>query len=229
MKKGLKIAANVLVWLFVVFAVITTIVAFSSTKNENGVAIIFGKMPISIVSDSMSPTFKTGDLIFSKSLTAQEKAGLAVDDIITYKVDLNGDGYTELNTHRIVEVRSEGGFVYYTTKGDNVQTNPVADAEEVRYENVVGIYSGNKIAVLGGILTFLQTSTGFLVCIVIPLLLFLLYEVYNFIKVMVTVKSEKQNKEYEEEIKKRAIEEYLSQQNAASGTQDKKPADADKT
>lgn len=229
MKKGLKIAANVLVWLFVVFAVVMTIVAFSSTKNDNGVAVIFGKMPISIVSDSMSPTFKAGDLIFSRALTAEEKANLAVNDIITYKVDLNGDGYTELNTHRIVGVRSQGGFVYYTTKGDNVQTNPVADAEEVRYENVLGIFTGNKIAVLGGILTFLQTSTGFLVCIVIPLLLFLLYEVYNFIKVMVTVKSEKQNKDYEEEIKKKAIEEYLSKQNATGSTEDKKPADPEKT
>jgi signal peptidase len=124
-------------------------------------------------------------------------------------VDLNGDGFMELNTHRITAVRTNGGFVYYTTKGDN---NAIADTQEVRYDNVVGVYNGRRVPAVGAVLNFLQTPTGFLICVVIPLILFLLYEIYNFIRVMISMKSDKQNKEYEEEIKKKAIEEYLAQQ-----------------
>ncbi len=209
MKKGLKIVGNILLWLFVVVAVFMTIIAFSSTKNENGVAVIFGRMPITILSESMDPTLKKGDLIISHELSPEQKGTLSEDDIITYKVDLNGDGFMELNTHRITAVRTNGGFVYYTTKGDN---NAIADTQEVRYDNVVGVYNGRRVPAVGAVLNFLQTPTGFLICVVIPLILFLLYEIYNFIRVMISMKSDKQNKEYEEEIKKKAIEEYLAQQ-----------------
>lgn len=214
MKKGLKIVGNILLWLFVVIAVFMTIIAFSSTKNQNGVAVIFGRMPITILSESMDPTLKKGDLIISHELSAEEKGTLKEDDIITYKVDLNGDGFMELNTHRVISVRNSGGYVYYTTKGDN---NAIADTQEVRYDNVVGIYNGSRVPGIGAVLNFLQTPTGFLVCVVIPLVLFLLYEIYNFIKVMISMKTDKQSKQYEEEIKKKAIEEYLAKQNAEQG------------
>ncbi len=214
MKKGLKIVGNILLWLFVVIAVFMTIIAFSSTKNQNGVAVIFGRMPITILSESMDPTLKKGDLIISHELSAEEKGTLKEDDIITYKVDLNGDGFMELNTHRVISVRNSGGYVYYTTKGDN---NAIADTQEVRYDNVVGIYNGSRVPGVGAVLNFLQTPTGFLVSVVIPLVLFLLYEIYNFIKVMISMKTDKQSKQYEEEIKKKAIEEYLAKQNAEQG------------
>ena len=76
MKKGLKIVGNILLWLFVVIAVFMTIIAFSSTKNQNGVAVIFGRMPITILSESMDPTLKKGDLIISHELSAEEKGTL---------------------------------------------------------------------------------------------------------------------------------------------------------
>ncbi|OQB51526.1 MAG: Signal peptidase I W [Firmicutes bacterium ADurb.Bin146] len=214
MKKGLKIVGNILLWLFVVIAVFMTIIAFSSTKNQNGVAVIFGRMPITILSESMDPTLKKGDLIISHELSADQKGSLKEDDIITYKVDLNGDGFMELNTHRIISIRTEGGYVYYTTKGDN---NAIADTKEVRYDAVVGVYNGRRVPGIGSVLNFLQTPPGFLVCVVIPLVLFLLYEIYNFIKVMISMKTDKQSKQYEEEIKKKAIEEYLAKQNMEQG------------
>ncbi|MFA5342218.1 MAG: signal peptidase I [Clostridia bacterium] len=218
MKKGLKIVGNILLWLFVVIAVFMTIIAFSSTKNQNGVAVIFGRMPITILSESMDPTLKKGDLIISHELSADQKGSLNENDIITYKVDLNGDGFMELNTHRIISIRTSGGFVYYTTKGDN---NAIADTQEVRYDNVVGVYNGRRVPGIGAVLNFLQTPTGFLVCVVIPLVLFLLYEIYNFIKVMISMKTDKQGKQYEEEIKKKAIEEYLAKQTAEQEKSDK--------
>ena len=151
----------------------------------------------------MEPTLKKGDLIISHELKPEQKSLLKEDDIITYAVDLDKDGKMELNTHRIVSVRKGGdGYIYYTTKGDN---NVIADTDEVRYDNVIGVYNGRRVGGVGSVLNFLQTPNGFLICVVIPLVLFLLlYEIYNFIKVMLTVKNEKKNK-----LKKRLREKLL--------------------
>ena len=74
-----------------------------------------------------------------------------------------------------------------------------------------------KLPGVGNVIKFLRSSLGFFLCIVLPLILFFLFELYNFIKVLVTEKAKKApvSKETEEEIKKRAIEEYLKSQEAA--------------
>lgn len=212
MKKTLSIIGNVIMWLFVVLAAALTITVFTAQKNEAGLPNLFGKMPVSVLSDSMNPEFKAGDLIIDRSLTTAEKSQLAVGDIITFAVDLNGDGEAEINTHRIVTVTEDGGNVYYTTKGDN---NPANDNYIVRYDQVQGVYTGAKIVGLGKMMNFLSSSKGFLICIVIPLVLFFLYELYRFIATVISVKGKKGlSKEEEEALKKQAVEEYLKEQQA---------------
>ena len=51
-------------------------------------------------------------------------------------------------------------------------------------DKIIGVYNGGKVAGLRNFLNFLQSSTGFLVCIVLPLVLFFLFEPYNFISIM---------------------------------------------
>ena len=61
---------------------------------------------------------------------------------------------------------------------------------------------------------------GFFLCIVLPLILFFLYELYRFITILVSEKQKKAEDkaiESEEDIKRRAIEEYLAAQ-AANAT-----------
>ena len=114
-KKTLSVIGNVILWLFVIFAVFVTVLVFSSQSNKDGISNIFGKSLITIQSDSMKPTFQTGDLIIDQVLTNADKTTLQPGDVITYYVDLNGDGISELNTHCIVERYEEGGYTYYTT------------------------------------------------------------------------------------------------------------------
>lgn len=212
-KKTLSIIGNVFLWLFVAFAVFMTILVFSSQNNKDSLPNVMGKSFVTVQSDSMNPTFKKGDLIIDKVLTNDEKKTLQKGDVITYYVDLNGDGVNELNTHRIVDVYEEGGYVYYVTKGDNAQTNPVNDEEPVMHPYVLAKYTGTKIGGVGKFISFLQSSTGFLVVIVIPLVIFFLFELYNFISLIVRLKGKRKiSSEEEEEIKKRAVEEYLRQQ-----------------
>lgn len=213
-KKVLNVILNVIIWVFVVFAVCMTVLAFAAQANANGIPAIFGRAFLSVQTDSMEPTIMAGDEIIGETLTLEDAAKLKVDDVITYTADLDGNGIDEFNTHRIIKVNEDVSGVYYTTKGDN---EAAEDPFSIYPENVVCKWSGAKLNGVGKFMDFLQTSKGFLVVIVIPLLLFFIYELIKFIKTLVGIKNEgkKQITEADEElIKLRAIEEYKAQMKA---------------
>ena len=205
MKKVVGIVINVILWLFVVFAALTTVVVFTGTSN-NGVGNLFGYMPFSIQTQSMEPTIKAGDVVIGKEVDFNT---LKEGDIITYWTT---DEQKILNTHRITKVISngKGSVPSFKTKGDN---NQIEDEYTVAAADIVAKYN-SKISGLGKAVDFLETQKGFFICIVLPLILFFLYQLYHFIKVIVTVKQENAglSKEDEEELKKKAVEEYLAKQ-----------------
>lgn len=242
-KKIGRIALNVLLWCFVAFALLTTILAISANSGADGVPSVGGKVFLSVESDSMAPTFKKGDLLFAKKLNEETKRTLKVGDVITYRVDLDGDGKEELNTHRIVEVllSADGSVEGYVTKGDNHATNPENDAP-VKWQFVIcrwgnkgteGGKDGAKIGGLGGFFATLQKPVGFLLIIVLPLLLFFVWELVRFIRTVLTVKNRgKRQITAEEEalIRERAVAEYLAQQRAnEAGAEHPAPTDTDNT
>ena len=192
--------------MFVVFAALTTVVVFTGTSN-NGVGNLFGYMPFSIQTQSMEPTIKAGDVVIGKEVDFNT---LKEGDIITYWTTV--DEQKILNTHRITKVISngKGSVPSFKTKGDN---NQIEDEYTVAAADIVAKYN-SKISGLGKAVDLLETQKGFFICIVLPLILFFLYKLYHFIKVLVTVKQEKAglSKEDEEELKKKAVEEYLAKQ-----------------
>ena len=230
---------NILLWIFVVFAVVVTVFVFSAQKDADGVPSLFGNSYISIVSDSMAPEIRTGDMIVVKKVSGMpEAADCKEGDIITFysSQDINGDGKVgnDIETHMIQSVRKSNGFTYYTTIGTNYEySHGIADPE-IMSTSVIGIYTGTRIPGLGSVVSFLGSSTGFLVCIVIPLAIFFLYELIHFVVLFIKVKGPKEAKAGvapvdEEEIKRKAIEEYLAKQAAASavtsqGTEPEKDA-----
>ena len=206
MKKVVGIVINVILWLFVVFAALTTVVVFTGTSN-NGVGNLFGYMSFSIQTQSMEPTIKAGDVVIGKEVDFNT---LKEGDIITYWTTV--DEQKILNTHRITKVISngKGSVPSFKTKGDN---NQIEDEYTVAAADIVAKYN-SKISGLGKAVDLLETQKGFFICIVLPLILFFLYQLYHFIKVIVTVKQENAglSKEDEEELKKKAVEEYLAKQ-----------------
>lgn len=219
-KRALSVIANVLLWIFLIFSMIITIMVFSAQNSPDGIPSVFGKSLLTVSTNSMHPVFNAGDLIIMEKVPQSEVPGLQVGDIITYRspVDLDGDGNTgDINTHRIISVDPEKEE--FVTRGDN---NPLADnegdlAHTVSYHAVIGKYNGTRIPVLGKFIAFLRSSLGFFLCIVLPLILFFLFELYQFISLIVTEKAKKNalSKEDEEEIKRKAVEEYLRQQEEA--------------
>ena len=226
--KVLGVIGNILLWVFLIFSMLITIMVFSAQNSPDGIPSIFGKSLLTVATDSMKPVFSAGDLIIMDKVPQSEVPNLQVGDIITYRspIDLNGDGATgDINTHRIMEIDIEKEE--FITKGDN---NLVADNEgdapyTVNYHAVVGKYSETRLPGVGRFLAFLRTSLGFFLIIVLPLIFFFLYELYVFISVVVAEKMRKKAEAMpqvdEEEIKRKAIEEFLKQQEAAKSEEAK--------
>lgn len=177
-KKIFHLLVNVLLWVLIVVIAFFAVVTFSQ-KGKGGVARIFGFTPMTVLSDSMSPTFHKDDLIIIKE---QDPATFELEDIISFWTVI--DGRRAINTHRIVDVYRSGDMVQYITKGD---ANAVTDSYVVSPAEIIGGYVGT-IPLLGSVLALLSTSTGFLVVIVLPILAFFLYQLYRFILLLIELK-----------------------------------------
>ena len=215
MKKALKITLSVLAWVLLIFALLITIMVFTSDKN-NGVPSLFGRMPLTVESGSMEPTFKEGDLIIAKEI--DDINDLKVDDVISFWTNEIVEGSNVINTHRIIEVIDDNGTKSFKTKGDN---NDQEDTYIVYPSKIIGKWTGTRLGGVGKVMKFLKTKTGFLVCILIPMAIFFLFELFKLIMVIIQMRQPaKLTEDDEEEIKKRAIEEYLPEQNKLKNEQE---------
>ena len=111
-----------------------------------GVRLI-GYTPYSVLSPSMSPAYKTGDLVYVRSVDPED---IDVDDVITFVADEN----LTVVTHRVYDIDQE--HRRFITKGD---ANEDVDAGAVMYENVVGVV-GFSIPKLGYFAGYLTSDTG---------------------------------------------------------------------
>ncbi len=227
-KKILGIVGNVLIWVFVAFSVIVTVLAFAAQGSEDGVPELFGKSLLTIESPSMTGTFNKGDMVLMTKADQATRDALDVGDIVTYRlpVDVGTLPAGSLNTHRIYSIAENGDI---TTKGDD---NPLPDTTyTIKRNDVIGVSTEkDRIPLVGAVVSFLCSSLGFFLCIVLPLILFFIYELYRFISLLLAEKAKKApvSKETEEEIKKRAIEEYLAQQNEEQTSTPEQPVEAEK-
>ena len=168
-KNGLlqKIVGAVGIALCVVFVpllLINVTLIVKSYTSPDKVPDFFGYKPFIVLSGSMEPSIMTGDMVFVKET---DPDSLKVGDVIAYK---SGSAVV---THRIVEVKSENGETRYVTQGD---ANNAADQGMVKPADVEGIYQ-RRVAGAGNLAMFMQTTTGMILFVVCPLVLFVLWDV----------------------------------------------------
>lgn len=215
-KKVFNIIIDIIVVLILVISIL--VITLSLTSNSTGVPNIFGIAPLSVQSDSMKPEFVQGDLIFSKVSTSS-KDRFNVGDVVSFYDNIGG--MQEINTHRIVRIENdnESHVQYIYTKGDN---SPEEDKVKKTHKDILAVYTGTKIGGLGNVLSFLRTQLGFFLCVLLPMILFFVYEAirvvmniiaYNKAKAIEQAEQAVANSELTEEQKQRAIEEYLAKQN----------------
>lgn len=178
-KKIGTIVISVILWAIILLAALYAFTTMA-TKDDQSVATIMGYTPMTVETNSMKPTFQSGDLIFIKKCdTSKLKEG----DIITFHTII--DNQYALNTHRIQKIDEVNGVRSYTTVGDN--NNGVADQHVISDGDIVGKYIGH-VTGLGKVMKFLSSSMGFLIVIVLPMLLFFIYQVYNLIMISIRLK-----------------------------------------
>jgi signal peptidase len=177
-KKVVTIVVSILLWAIILLAALFAFTTLA-TRDNNKVASIAGFTPMTVQTESMAPTFNAGDLIFVQRC---DPAQLKVGDIVCFHTII--ENQYALNTHRIAEINDADGVRSYTTKGDN---NEISDPHIIADGDIVGKYAG-KVAGLGKVMDFLSSSVGFLVIIVLPMLLFFIYQLYHLIMVAIEMK-----------------------------------------
>ncbi|MFJ7935684.1 signal peptidase I [Sporosarcina sp. NPDC096371] len=163
-RKGLSVVFRLIIAIMIMLIVMFV---YQSFKKTNEPTSFFGYQPLTVLSNSMNPSFETGDMFFAKKVDPGE---VKVDDVITFK-ETGG----KLITHRVIEVVNNSGEVGFVTKGDN---NNVKDEEVVKGENLIG-KQAFIIPNAGFIAKFLRSPIGLIVLILLPLAIYIGLEVYD--------------------------------------------------
>ncbi|MGN0550474.1 MAG: signal peptidase I [Acutalibacteraceae bacterium] len=225
LKKILNVLIDILVIVLLAVSIVVTMLALTS-KSE-GFPNLLGYSPVSVQSDSMVPAFDKGDLIIDKVVTPGTT--FAVGDVITFRTEI--DGNVVFNTHRIAEIKTTEGVKMYITRGDNA---PDVDPEPVMEIDIVAKYEGTCFKGWGTPYDFLTSQMGFFLVVLLPLILFFLYQVFRVIRNLIEYNKEKALDEaahaaaainakangLTEEQMREALESYIAKQNAQLSTQE---------
>lgn len=164
-----SIIRKIIIYLFVIVIVIG---AFLFAMDNNPKKNILGYRYYTVLTPSMQPTYKVGDLVFVKMTGADN---IKEGDVITFNPSSNSSAYL---THRVTEKieNYEGtGIICFRTKGD---ANDSDDSFLIDENRVIGKVTFS-IPKLGYIIRFVQLRWYFIVPLIIILWLSLhLFRVY---------------------------------------------------
>ena len=166
--KALKIIGNILYYILVVFIVLILLVVILQRVTKNN-ASIGGIRIFNIVTESMVPEYKVGDILISKS-TSLDK--IKVGDDIVYLG--NKDTFTgKVVTHRVIDIeKNEDGTYLFHTKGiANTAEDPVVSGSQVYG---VIIY---KTVILSFISKIINNLYGFYFLIFTPLTILIVVKI----------------------------------------------------
>ncbi len=185
MKKTWDIVKKILVILIVLFALFMMVFTIVSAATFDRIdRSLFGYRAFIVLSDSMSATdFDAGDLILVKEV---DPATLEVGDIVSYQSN-NEMNYGDVVTHKIravtVNENGEPGFITYGT------TTGTDDEGIVTYSQVLGEYRF-RIAGAGTFFSFLKTTPGYILCILLPFLILIAMQIINSMRLFRQYKKE---------------------------------------
>lgn len=166
--KVLTVFGAILCVILIPALIINITLIIRSYTNPDQVPSIGGNVPLIVLTDSMYPEIKSGDLIICHTADAEQ---IAVGDVIAF-FDPAGNG-TSVVTHRVIEITQEDGSLAWRTQGD---ANNVADSALVPAKNLVGIYR-SRIAGAGNVAMFMQTTQGLILCVLCPIIVLVGYDI----------------------------------------------------
>lgn len=143
--------------------IIVAAIMFAADHSPN--KSFFGYRYYTVLTPSMSPTYKTGDMVFVK---LQNASDINVGDVITFNPSSSSDAYL---THRVTQKLEnyEGtGVTCFRTKGD---ANDTEDAMLIDQARVIGSVKFS-IPKLGYIVRFVQLRWYLVAALIILLWIF---------------------------------------------------------
>jgi signal peptidase len=165
---SLRLVGRILSWILVAAASIVAVTLLAVTVGPK----ILPYQALVVRSGSMSPTIRTGSIVFYKKMNANK---VKVGDIIVF----NKPGQAnEKVTHRVYKISNSPTGRYFTTKGD---ANGAADSWRVPAVGT-GWVSAFYVPAVGYALAALQSTLARLLLLVIPALALggiTLYEIWH--------------------------------------------------
>ena len=192
--KVFKVFKYVIYSILVIVLLINFTIIIKSKTSKDKVPSVFGYKPFIVLSGSMQPNIKIGDLVFVKSSKVEN---LNVNDIVAFKTNDN-----TVTTHRIIAIdTTTKGERCFITKGDS---NNVKDEELVCKNNLEGKMV-KRIPKLGKFINFIQQPLGFLIMMMTIFIICLFIYLYEDKKI-----NKKYGKMTKEDLK--AFEEFKKSQ-----------------
>jgi signal peptidase len=165
--KFLTVLGVILCIILIPILIVNCTLIVKSLLNEDEVPRIGKWLPLVVLTDSMYPEIESGDMIICQITDAED---IKVKDIIAF-FDPAGNG-TSVVTHRVEEITEKDGVIYFSTKGD---ANNTADDMPVPADKLVGKYH-SRIGGVGHVVMFMQTTQGLLLCVVLPIIILIAYD-----------------------------------------------------
>ncbi|MDR0696349.1 MAG: hypothetical protein LBF68_02225 [Christensenellaceae bacterium] len=235
--RGANIILTILQILIVIVAITISAILIANPDVQKTKAV--GDFPVKllpVLTDSMKgdkkDSFNAGDLLVS--VTPKDTSKLTVNTIVTFLGNVNGE--TALITHRIVEVMDQlgDGTVVYKTQGDS----STSESETIKETDILAIYAFHIPKIGEYIFNLQQRPDIFLLVVVLPLAVLFIWNIILFVKMISDLKAKKATEIAvlnatesllqidEEEIKKKAIAEYLASLNEGVDTSAEPKTDA---
>ena len=181
-KKIFKVCSTALFILLMIITITLVVMRFMGESYS-----FLGYNAYYVLTGSMEPEIMAGDVIFSKKVDDASK--LKVGDVITYngKVGMVKD---KSITHKIIEMREENGELVFVTQGvANPAADPPISSEQIVSKMVF------KSSLLGNVVSVVNSKTGFLMIIILPLAVFLASEVVSLVRTYKECKEEQVDEE----------------------------------
>ncbi len=173
--KILDVIKIMLLMLLVLF-----VIATAYQKVIPGNPSVFGYRTYSIITNSMYPKIKKGDVIL---VHEQKISSYKVGDIVTFK-GMDGDLKGKIVTHQIVGISKENGKRIFYTKGlKNISNDPAVYEEQILGKYVYRFFLFSIVEKI------METKIGFALIILIPLGFIYFYEIKDIVKDVKNIKN----------------------------------------
>lgn len=200
----MRIIKKVVNIILIIITLISFFIIFISMKKiiKKEDQVFFNHYISYVLSDSMKPEFKKGEIIIISKIESIEE--LEIGKIVTFNYvlkdskgniikDKNDNNLTVKNTHRIIDIDLNKKQI--RTKGDNNKSNQI---ETVDFEDVVGIYKRKSVFLSFFGLIFINKWISFVIIIGF-IIFFIIKHLIKITKELNKINYENIKKELEEE------------------------------